>query len=132
MPETEKLMGITIISDSEEYEFQPYPKSLPDVKIIYRRMSNTEQARIRIKHTKQDQSGRADEIAINNEVLDYGLLRFEHVYSAPGVKAPNSADTLHKLDGWIVGRVLQLVCGMIPGYIHVPLSAPSDSLPNSK
>jgi len=129
--QTEKLLGITIISDEEEYEFQPYQKSHPEVKIVYRRMSNVEQIKARIKHTKKDNSGAADEVALNNEVLQHGLLRFEYVYLKPSMKAPNTLDTLHKLDGWIVARTLQLICGNIPGYVHIPLSPEQSSLPNS-
>lgn len=128
---SEKLLGITIISDDEEMEFQPFPKTKPEVKIVYRRVSNSEQGEIRIRHTKRDMNGQADEISINNDVLRQGLVRFENVFVKPGQPAPNTLDTLHKLDGWIFARTLQLVCGNIPGYVHIPLSQGQDSSQSS-
>lgn len=120
---SEKLMGITLIDDTEEFKFQPYPATKPEVQIIYRRMAETQQGEVRTRHTKDDRSGKADENAIGEEVLRYGLVRFENVFMADGkTVAPCTSINLRKLDAWIVERMILLICGRIPGYVHVPLS----------
>lgn len=132
METTEKLMGITLIDDTEEFEYQPYPKTKPEVKIIYRRMTEAEQGVARAKHTKDDRNGAADEYAIGGEVLKFGLIRFENVFTKTGTVAPCTLENLRKLDAWIVERMIMIICGRMPGYVHVPLSQGQDSSQNSK
>ena len=123
----EKLCGITIIDDTEELEFQPYPKTKPEVKIVYRRVPDQEQAKIRSDYTKDDRSGDIDAEGLSMEILRRGLLRFEHVYAKPGQVAPCTPEIMRKLDPWITERMLLLICGRVAGYVHVPLLTPVSS-----
>lgn len=118
----EKLCGITIIDDTEELEFQPFPKSRPEVKIIYRRVTDSEQGKIRMQFTQDDRNGKADEEAIAMELLRRGLVRLEYIYLKAGEPAPCTPETIRKLDPWITERLLLLICGRVAGYVHVPLS----------
>lgn len=132
MSEKEKLLGITLIDEEEEFEFKPYPQTKPEVKIIYRRISESEQGLVRMKHTKDDRNGKTDDEAVGIEVLKYGLVRFEHVYTRGGELASCTVENLRKLDAWLVERMIFIICGRAAGYVHVPLSSTPGSSQNSK